>query len=85
MPPVALASTPYICLWINEASEIRQADPLPAGLDKIVGQAGGHVSWFEMTEPTRQNMPDGIDIVLKLGHGYRPLLGATKQGTWFTL
>ena len=50
MAPAALAGPRYVRLWIDEASEIRQADPLPAGLDKIVWQAGGHVSWFEMTE-----------------------------------
>jgi len=60
---------------------IRQADPLPAGLDKIVWQAGGHVYWFEMTEPTLHNVRDGIDSVLERGHGYRALVGATKQGT----
>ena len=81
MAPAALASPRYVRLLIDEASEIRQADPLPAGLDKIVWQAGGHVSWFEMTEPTLQNVRDGIDSVLERGHGYRALVGATKQGT----
>ena len=81
MAPAALAGPRYVRLWIDEASEIRQADPLPAGLDKIVWQAGGHVSWFEMTEPTLQNVRDGIDSVLERGHGYRALVGATKQGT----
>ena len=66
---------------MDEASEIRQANPLPAGLDKIVWQAGGHVSWFEMTEPTLQNVRDRIDSVLESGHRYRTLVGAMKQGT----
>ena len=43
MAPAALASPRYFRLWIDEASAIRQANPLPAGLDKIVWQAGGHV------------------------------------------
>ena len=60
---------------------IRQAELLPAGLDKIVCQAGGHVHWFEMTEPTLQNVRDGIDSVLEHGHGYRAPVGAMKQGT----
>ena len=81
MAPPALASPRYVHLWIDEASAICQADPLPAGLDKIVWQAGGHVYWFEMTEPTLQNVCDGIDSVLERGHGYRALVGATKQGT----
>ena len=81
MAPAALAGPRYVRLWIDEASAIRQADPLPAGLDKIVWQAGGHVYWFEMTEPTLQNVRDGIDSVLERGHGYRALVGATKQGT----
>ena len=81
MAPAALASPRYICLWIDEASTIRQADPLPAGLDKIIWQAGGHVYWFKITEPTLQNVLDGIDSVLERGHGYRALVGATKQGT----
>src|ERR1700761_7325741 len=81
MAPAALAGPRYVRLWIDEASEIRQADPLPAGLDKIVWQAGGHVSWFEITEPTLQNVHDVIDSVLERGHGYRALVGATKQGT----
>ena len=81
MAPAALAVPRYVRLWIDEASEIRQANPLPAGLDKIVWQAGGHVSWFEMTEPTLQNVRDGIDSVLERGHGYRALVGGTKQGT----
>lgn len=81
MAPAALAGPRYVRLWIDEASVIRQADPLPAGLDKIVWQAGGHVYWFEMTEPTLQNVRDGIDSVLERGHGYRALVGATKQGT----
>ena len=81
MAPAALASRRYICFRIDEASEISQEDPLPAWLDKIVWQADGHVAWLEMTELTLQNMCDGIDIVLEHGHGYRALLGATKQGT----
>ena len=81
MAPAALAGPRYVRLWIDEASVIRQAKPLPAWLDKIVWQAGGHVYWFEMTEPTLQNVRDGIDSVLERGHGYRALVGATKQGT----
>ena len=81
MAPAALAGSRYVRLWIDESSAIRQADPLHAGLDKIVWQAGGHVYWFEMTEPTLQNVRDGIDSVLERGHGYRALVGATKQGT----
>ena len=81
MAPAALAGPRYIRLWIDEASAIRQADPHPAGLDKIVWQAGGNVYWFEMTEPTLQNMHDGIDSVQERGHGYCALVGATKQGT----
>jgi len=34
-----------------------------------------------MTEPTLQNVHDGIDSVLERGHGYRALGDATKQGT----
>ena len=34
-----------------------------------------------MTEPTLQNVRDGIDSVLERGHGYRALVGATKHGT----
>ena len=68
MAPAALAGPHYVRLWIDEASAIRQADPLPAGLEKIVWQAGAHVYWFEMTEPTLQNMRDGIDSVLERGH-----------------
>jgi len=74
MAPAGLAGPRYVCLWIDEVSVIRQADPLPAGLDKIVWQAGGHVYWFEMTEPTLQNVGDGINRVLKRGHGYRALV-----------
>ena len=74
MAPAALAGPRYVRLWIDEAPEIRQADPLPARLDKIVWQAGGHVSWFEMTKPTLQNVRDGIDSVLKRGHGYHALV-----------
>jgi len=81
MAPAAFTSPRYVRLWIDEASVIRQADPLPAGLDKIVWQAGGLVYWFEMTEPTHQNVHDGIDSVLERGHAYRGLVGATKQGT----
>ena len=51
------------------------------GLDKIVCQAGRHVYWFEITEPTLQNVCDGIDSFLEGGHGYRALVAATKQGT----
>ena len=66
MAPSVLAGPRYVRLWIDEASEIRQADPFPAGLDNlnIVWQAGGHVSWFEITEPTLQTVRDGIDSVL---------------------
>ena len=78
MAPAALVSPRYVRLWIDEASAIGQADPLPAGLDKIMWQAGGHVYWFEMTEPTLQNVHDGIDSVLERGHRYRALVGATK-------
>ena len=65
MAPAALAGPHYVRLWIDEASAIRQADPLPARLDKIVWPAGGHVHWFKMTEPSLQNMRDGIDSVLE--------------------
>ena len=34
-----------------------------------------------MTEPTLQNVRDGIDSVLERGHGYRVVVCATKQGT----
>ena len=34
MAPAALAGPRYVRLWIDEASGIGQADPLPAGLDK---------------------------------------------------
>ena len=44
-------------------------------------QAGGHVYWFEMTEPTLQNVRDGLDSVLERGHRYRALVGAMNQGT----
>jgi len=81
MTPAALASPRYVRLWIDKASVIPQADPLTVGLDKIVWQAGRHVYWFEMTEPTLQNGRDGIDRVLERGHGYRARVGATKQGT----
>ena len=81
MAPAALAGPCYVRLWIDEASAIRQADQLPARLDKIVWQAGGHVYWFEMTEPTLQNVRDGIDRVVECGHADRALVGATKQGT----
>jgi len=81
MAPQGLAGPRYVPLWIEEASVIRQADPLPAGLEQVVWQAGGHVYWFEMTEPTLQNVRDCIDSVLERGHGYRALVGATKQGT----
>jgi len=36
MAPAALGGPRCVRLWIDEASAIRQADPLPAGLDKIV-------------------------------------------------
>ena len=81
MAPAALAGPRYVRHWIDEASTISQADPLPAGLDKIVWQAGGHVYLFEMTKPTLQNVRDGIDSGLERGHGYSALVGATKQGT----
>jgi len=81
MAPAALAGLRYVRLWIDEVSGIRQASPLAAGLDKIVWPAGGHVYWFEMSEPTLQNVRDGIDSVLERGHGYRALLGVTKLGT----
>ena len=80
MPPAALAGLRDVRLCIDEASTIRQADPLPAGLDKIVWQTGGHISWFERTEPPLQEVRDGIDSVLERGHGYRVLVGATNQG-----
>ena len=79
--PAALAGPHYVRLWIDEASVIRQADPPPAWLDKIVWQASGHLYWFEMTEPTLQNVRDGIGSVLECGHGYCALVGATTQGT----
>ena len=81
MRPAALVGPHYVRLGINEASAIHQADPLPTGLDKIVGQAGGHVYCFEMTEPTLPNVGDGIDSVLERGHRYLALVGAMKQGT----
>ena len=80
MAPAALAGPRHVRLWIDEVSAIRQADQLPAGLDKIVWQAGGHVYWFEMTESTLQNVRDSMDSVLERGHGYRVPVGATKQG-----
>ena len=80
MVPAALAGLRYVRFCIDEAAAIRRADQLPAALDKIVWQAGGHVYWFEMTEPTLQNVHDGIDSVLEPGHRYRALVGATKQG-----
>jgi len=43
MAAAALAGPRYVRLWIDEPSVIHQADPLPAGLDNIVWQAGGHV------------------------------------------
>ena len=81
MAPTAWASQHYIRLWIDEVSVMRQGDPLPAGLNKIVWQAGGYVYTFEMTELTLRNVRDGIDSVLERGHGYRALFGATKPGT----
>jgi len=81
MAPAALAGARHVRLWIDEASVIRQANPLLGKLDKIVWQAGGHVYWFKMTKPTLQNVRDRIDSVLERGHGYRALVGVTKQGT----
>jgi len=81
MAPAALAAPCYVRLWIDKASVIRQADPLTAGLDKIVWQAGGHVYWCEITKPTLQHVRERIDSVLERGHGYRALFGATEQGT----
>jgi len=81
MAPAALTRPRYVRAWTDEASVIHQADPLPARVDKTVWRAGGHVYWFEMTEPTLQNMRDGIHSVLERGHGYRELVGTTKQGT----
>ena len=81
MAPAALAGPHYILLWIDVASEIRQADPISAGHDNIVPQAGGHLSWFEMTVPTLQTVRDDIDCVLEPGHRYRAIIGATKHGT----
>ena len=81
MAPGALAGPRYVRFWIDEASAIRQADPLPAGLDKIVRQAGGHAYRFEMSKHTLQNVRDGIDSVLEHGQGYHALVGAVKQGT----
>ena len=68
MALAALAGPRYVRLWIDEVSPIREADPLPARLDKIVWQLSGHVYWFEMTELTLQNVCDGIDSVLQCGH-----------------
>ena len=42
--PAALAGPRWFRLWIDVAFAIRQADPLPTGLDKILWQAGGHVN-----------------------------------------
>ena len=81
MAQAALAGPRYILLWMDVASEIRQADPLSTGHDNIVSQAGGHVSWLEMTEPTLQTVRDDIDCVLEPGHRYRAIIGATKHGT----
>ena len=36
-----------------------------------------------MSEPTLQNVREGIDSVLLRGHGYHALVGETKQGTGF--
>ena len=77
MAPTALVGACYVSLWRDEASAICQADPLPAGLDKIVWQAGGHVCWFVMTKPTLQSMGDAIDSVLERGLRYFALIGAT--------
>ena len=43
MAPAALAGPRYVRLWMDEASAIRQADPLPAVFDEILWQAGGQV------------------------------------------
>jgi len=83
MVAAALAGPRYVRIWIDEASVIRQADPHPARLDKIVWQAGRHVYWFEMTEPTLQNVRDGIHSVLERGHGYRAQVCAMQQGKGF--
>ena len=79
--PAQLAGPRYIFIWIDEASAIRQANPLLGGLDKIVWPACEYVYWFQKTELTLQNMRDGIDSVLQCGHGYYELFGATKEGT----
>ena len=81
MAPAVLAGLRCVSLWINKASEIHSTDPLCAGLDKIISQAGGHVYWLEMTKPTLQNLHDSIDSVLECKHLYGKLTGATKQGT----
>ena len=85
MAPAALAGPRYVRLWIDEGSAICQADQLPARLDKIVWQAGGHVYWFEMIEPTLQKVRDGIDSVLERGHGYRALVGATNRAQVYSM
>ena len=76
-----LAGPRFVGLWIDVASHVRPDNPLPAGLDKILWQAGEHVYWIEMTEPTFQILLDSIDCVLERGFGYRALVGAMKQGT----
>ena len=63
MAPAALAGSRYVRLGIDKASTIRQAEPLSAGLEKIVWRARGHVYWFRITEPTLQKLRDGIDSV----------------------
>ena len=73
-----LAGPRSVRLWIDEASKVRPDSPLPAGLDKVSWQAGEHVYWMEMSEPTFQNLLDSIDTVLERGFGYRALVGATK-------
>ena len=65
--PAALAGQCYVHLWIDETSTIHQADPPPTGLDKTLGQAGGHLNWLEMTSPTLEKVRDGIDSVLEPG------------------
>ena len=80
MAPAALAGPRYVRLCIDKAFTICQSDPLPAGHDKIVWQAGGNVYWFEITEPTLRNVRDSIDSVLECRHRYCALVVATKQG-----
>ena len=82
--PAALAGSRNVSLWLEEASAIRQTDPLPAGLDNILWQDGGHVNLFKITAPTLQNLRDGIDSVRERGQGYHAVVGMTKQGHKFT-